>query len=198
MLLQDIILEAPATADPLEDFLGDLDTNQGELRKLLMLKPKHVMSVNDNFVMYSAKMGDRQIFFGVVIDEMRIVYYMVFETEKSKLIGKFVYQSYVWVDKTYSAARGLPRLMFFNHLLLKYKTVVTDSIQTWDGRKFWMSRIKDALEKNIKVYYVNFETNHIEEIHKYEDVARLNALHKIWANYAFDKRMVISLNPLIK
>lgn len=198
MLLRDIILEAPANADPLEDFLGDLDTNKKQLQKLLTMKPKHVLSVNDNLVVFSAKNGPTNVFFAVAMDEMRIVYYMTYDTEKSKLIGKFVCQSYVWVNKTYSAARVLPRLMFFNHLLLKHKTVVTDSIQTWDGKRFWLARIKDALAKNIKVYYVNFQNDHIEQIQTYEDVVRLNAMYRIWDNYAFDKRMVISLNPLIK
>jgi hypothetical protein len=199
MLLRDILLETPALSAPMDDdfYLSNEEDNSRRLKELLELDVALVSKINNDVSVFHAVERKHEVFFAVDKSTSKIVYYMMFETESEPLIGQFVFQSFVWLDKTCSAAIGLPKRILFG-LVKQYGTVLTDSIQTWDGRDFWLRRIKDALAKGLHVYYIDFQYNRLEQLHSYEDVMRVDKQYKIWDTYGFDKRLAISAKLLIK
>lgn len=94
----------------------------------------------------------------------KLTYSMEFKTKSNPVLGTFVWQASVWHSKIDPVTTGLPERVFFEYLLPTYETVLTDSRQSWDGKRFWMSMIPKAFEKGLNVYYFDFGTNQLTNI----------------------------------
>lgn len=126
----------------------------------------------------------------------KITYSMEFKTASNPLLGTFVWQASVWHSKIDPVTTGLPEKVFFEYLIPTYETVLTDSRQSWDGKRFWMSVIPKAFEKGLNVYYFDFSTNQLTKI---IDFTHWKSFYnqvgsKIWttAKIGEMKRMVIT------
>lgn len=128
----------------------------------------------------------------------RVTYYMKYEVKNNGRLGQFVWQSLVWSFPAASYISGIPQKMFFEFLLPKFGTIVTDSQQTWDGKRFWRLRIAEALEKKLNVYFYDFSNHEIEKIEDYDHFAECDLKRGIWgpSNIHQMKRMVISNKEL--
>jgi hypothetical protein len=200
MLLNDIILETPALIPDIDDtYLSDIHQNQARLHQLARYPMDHVYTINENFaVMLVYEPNGEEVYIGVDHKELKIVYYMMYEVNHDPLVGRYVSQAMVWLDKSYAPARGLPKKIFFDQLVKKYDTILTDSIQTWNGRAFWMRRLQEAFQKGFNVYYVNLDNDSIEKLEEFADIPRFDAKYHIWDAHSFHKRLAISKKKLMK
>jgi hypothetical protein len=197
MKINNLILEAPALTDEVTSYLDDPIKNQRRLEKLSTAHKEHLFDVNKNTHVFKIHTDNEEIYVAIDSIDMKIVYYMSYEFDKHRLLGLFVNQSFVWVDKTYPNAKGLPKKIFFDYLLKEHNIVITDSIQTWDGRDFWLRRLLDAFQKHLYVYYIDLESDHIEPVHQYMAIHKLDTKYHIWAKQAFSKRLLISTTKLL-
>lgn len=118
----------------------------------------------------------------VVIDERarppRVIYYVKYEVQNLGYIGrKAAVQVLVWRSRGFKETRGLPSRIFFDHILPKTGTIVTDYLQTDEGEGFWLDRVGDALSESKFVYYVNFlpqrvikQITSVDELREIRDV----------------------------
>ena len=83
---------------------------------------------------------------------------------------KVVTQIAVWRNYNYAESRSFPAYIFFKMLLPKYGVVMSDSQQTNDGRKFWQSRMLDALHKGLSLYSFDQNTRELKRMHSVDDV----------------------------
>jgi hypothetical protein len=133
-------------------------------------------------------------------EEPYLIYMMQF-----KLIQLFgrqcVQQTKMWRDNTeHLLTGGLATKIFFNHLLYKYQTAISDDMQTPDGSKFWVNRIANALTmKEFYVYYVHvkepFETVEIKDAN---DLKNILTSKQPWGHTIdhAQRRFVITSKPL--
>lgn len=99
-----------------------------------------------------------------------------------------------------SAVAGFPQL-FFKHILMNNNIVVSDSEQTSDGQRFWLTML-DWAYYNRYYLYVADGTEGIDWP-KYP-IRGMNELEEKWLNYAWGhdkdththRRLIISLNEI--
>jgi hypothetical protein len=95
----------------------------------------------------------------------KITYYMEFKKSYSNIIGNHVQQVFLWSLDNNDYELNLPTTIFWEYLLPKYGSILTDSKQSWDGRRFWKRQINRALHTSgVYVYYVDFGTREVYEI----------------------------------
>jgi hypothetical protein len=118
-------------------------------------------------------------------DESKIRYYLKYNISHNKFLNKkAISQVKVWSDIGSSQIRNLPTSIFFNHLLPKTGTIITDSHQTDDGHRFWSRRIGDAFELGHKVTYVNMLAPNKEKV-KINNIAHYDKFSRnkeIWGH----------------
>ena len=120
---------------------------------------------------------------------------MEFKVNEQPTLGQFVWQTSVWRGNS-ALISHLPTEMFFEYLVKTYHTVLTDSKQSWDGKRFWLDRIDNAFDRGINVYFFDFSTSNLTKIETKTDWLQFYKINqnKIWgkANLHQMKRMVIS------
>jgi hypothetical protein len=128
-----------------------------------------------------------------------IYYFMNYKRDSNRVLGRFVYQKFLWMDKAAKSVVGhLPNQYFFS-LIDDYYTIATDSEQTTDGQRFWERRLRDAFEQNLNVYYYDDSSDYIEQLSNASDIELFNKKYNIYSNYesSLDKAFVISSKQLI-
>ena len=128
----------------------------------------------------------------------RVTYYMKFEVGNNGKLGSFVWQSLVWSDEGSPYLSGIPQKIFFEKLVPKFGTIITDSQQTWHGKRFWKLRIKEALDKNLNVYFYNFQDHQIIKLDDFEAFREVEKDNDVWGDFNAHKmkRIVISNKDL--
>lgn len=139
----------------------------------------------------------------IVIDERtnppKIIYYVKYEVQNLGYLGrKAASQVLVWRSVGFKETRGLPSRIFFDYILPKTGTIVTDYLQTNEGERFWGDRVGDALSEGNFVYYVNFlpprviqQIKHIDELRSIRDI--------VWGEHQkYRQRRIIITNQQLK
>lgn len=100
----------------------------------------------------------------------------------------------VWVDDTDKRTDNLPAWVFFTHLLHK-GAIITDYMQSDAGRRFWLKRLHRALEKNLHVYYTDFNKQVWSKVVNVGDTIEK---HNPWGDGEVhrQRRFIISLKDL--
>ena len=111
--------------------------------------------------------------------------------------SKVVTQIAVWRNYDVYDTRQFPAYIFFKMLVPKYGTVMSDSQQTKDGRRFWQSRMGDALHKGLYVYTFDQMTRELKRLHASDDIDA--AAPYLWAidSKFRTRRILISETALI-
>jgi hypothetical protein len=158
--------------DPEE--LIDADKNRENYLELYKEQRKKLafnLSANSNMYEW------RDNFFVLDIEEELITYDMTYKLGSCIELGDFVWQSGVWINPVYNYIEGVAAKMFFEILLKRHHTILTDSIQTFDGKRFWERCIGKAFNKGLNVYYFDFLTKELEKIdnlHEWEMFKKKN------------------------
>lgn len=202
MLLSDIkpINESPQTIidigddHPLNDKFGNIKLArelQGNSKKVLFKE----LSPNINFYILPKKY--------FVLDETnynvpRVIYFVWYKLQNLGYVAKkAACQILVWKSFKYTILEGFAKHIFFDYILPKTGTIVTDYQQTSKGRGFWESRIGNALQLGKYVYYVNFQPDRI--IKQITDARELEDLTDIaYGNHQKYKqrRLIITNQPI--
>jgi hypothetical protein len=119
--------------------------------------------------------GDAQngFFFLWEPNDRLVEYFIRYETKKTKLHGLSVTQTALWRSLTSRDNRGLTRHVIFDMLLPQYKSLLSDQIQTADGKRFWIDLMSESLGKDLNVYLIDFLS---QKIHRITQPAELRLL----------------------
>lgn len=140
--------------------LTDPDENSQAYEKIINSKKTHqIEKHNDSQYLYGY--GDKIVLLNV--KDKRIDYYVKLETGKFKLTGKYVTQVEVWRTKERSVF-GIVQKVFFDHILKSHDTVLSDSLQTNEGRGLWSNLVGYAFQRNLNVYVVDLNTGILQKI----------------------------------
>lgn len=110
-------------------------------------------------------------------DKKRVDYFVQYEKQRFKGILTIT-QIAIWLQyssKYVNMPNGerVSTYLFFNHLLPMAEAVMTDSLQTPDGRRFWVNRTADAIKQGLYVYTVWRDKNEIIQIKTMDDLSMM-------------------------
>lgn len=203
MKLKDLF-ESPMTIpdldDPSELDLLDKPKNQLLYKDFISKKyqyKKKLFDLTETASVYQFK----SMFFCLDSDLEKVTYFMSYGVNNHKKLGQFVWQSLVWTDPEVHQEYlvGVASKIFFNFLLPKFHVILTDSQQTWKGRRFWENSIGAALKKKLNVYFFDFANSNLIELHDFNDLYDYQKKYDIWGltkSYEM-RRMVISDKKLL-
>lgn len=176
--------------------LVNIQKNKSLFKTISTSNKKEIFRVDENAVVYRYKNSL------VCLDykDECITYRMKFEINKNSKLGQFVWQSSLWRDINFINTKPLPKKMFFGYLLKEFPVVLTDSVQSFDGARFWVSRILDAFELNLHVYFYDFLNNNLIQINTVKEWDTFSRTNKtdIWGKTELHKlkRMIITSKTL--
>lgn len=145
---------------------------------------------------YLLKSGDDQNGYYIFIKDDIIHYFVRFKAVKyPKLLkGRLIRQVLVQRIDFSSYSSGIPRKVFFEHLLPTYGVIVSDTEQTLDGRKFWTNAVIEAInDPKYSVFMFNsdniqktfIELNTEEQFHE--------SVENIWGDSNFFKKVLLAI-----
>jgi hypothetical protein len=114
---------------------------------------------NDSQYLY--QYGDKIVLLDIV--DKKVDYYVKIYQGKFKITGKYATQVEVWRTKE-RAVYGVVKKVFFDYILKSHNTVLSDSLQTNEGRGLWVNLVSYAFEKNLNVYVVDLNTGTLTKI----------------------------------
>jgi hypothetical protein len=192
------ILEMSMLIEPMDDHA--LNTPEGNLMafKLYISHDNDIEPLTDNINIYRGYGRKRDWIFAADPDKQEIYYLMQYVEGRDKQLKHYCMQKWLWVNPHMRSVVGQLPTKYFFKLLDEFGTIVTDSEQTPDGKKFWIRRIKESFAKGFNVYYYNFNDGQLLKLSGADDVDVFDQKHQIYTQqeHSLDKAFVISKNNL--
>jgi len=143
--------------------LGNEITNRKLAKSLLKKNPQEIFDLGDGVKVYRVGTNKGYIFMYNPKEDL-IGYYVQLEEQKRSLLGKKVTQTAVWRSMEDEKADGLTYKVVFDYLLKKYPAIMSDKIQTQDGKNFWIRLMFRALNRGNKIVLADLNLRSVEEI----------------------------------
>jgi hypothetical protein len=147
----------------LPDWAKDDASNKAYLAQMQASNPREYTSFGKH-TLYVVKLtnGNFQYYVTDLTDDPLIQYSVLVEEIRTRGLKAFSTLSQVslWRNIDYL---GLPQFaphVFWSVLFPKYKNILSDSVQSKDGKRFWLSRMSEALENGYYVYALQMDNKH--------------------------------------
>ena len=179
-----------------EENLDSFSVNKSKYSELAKLhNKKEISRLSDDVIIYqSGRMN-----FCLDTSRKEVTYYMQYEVSTNKVFGSFLWQSLVWRSKKVQYNKAMPHKIFFNTLLPKFKVIVTDGMQTVEGKRFWEFQIAFAIENDINVYFFDDKSKELIKVNTLIEFDKVSRDHDVWGETPIHKSklMVITTKELI-
>ena len=174
------IFESPKYTFPQEFNLDDESVNIKTGKELMNDSRKEAIKAIGDYTLYAFPRAYALIH----NDSKYVAYLMKYEVNFHKFLQRqCASQVLVWRAPVRREAIDLARYIFWSHLLPSYKTIITDSVQTPDGERFWGNRLTEAFANGIYVYYVSFIPNReVIQIHNENEFLKIRTDKDIWGD----------------
>lgn len=141
------------------DLTDAIENTQAYEKIINSSKTRQIEKHNDSQYLYVY--GDKIVLLNVV--RKTVDYYVKIETGKFKLTGKYATQVEVWRTKDRSVY-GVVQKVFFDHILKSHNTILSDSLQTNEGRGLWSNLVGYAFDRGLNVYIADLNTGTLHNI----------------------------------
>jgi hypothetical protein len=181
------LLEHPAWISGSTDFgLGD-DENNHKLTQIALDRLANgggnVIKETGEYVLFEVPYGTDGKIYLINKTKERIHYYVQFETVRWKVTGEAVTQVAVWRSAFVGAYfQNLTKTMFFDYLLPRKGTIISDEQQTGDGHRFWMTVMSMAAQRGLNVAFVDFRGNKVEQFEPGTDLESWITSKNAWGS----------------
>ena len=184
------LLGSPQLLTP-SNFGYDVETiNSNEAQKFLSNKKCKQVGTLMGLPLY--KCGNRYALIEITNGVPHLRYYVQYENKWVTLLKhNAIQQVMVWRGKGYS---NVATSIFFDYLLPETGCIITDAFQTPDGEKFWWDRVKQALEKNLFVYYLDIMPPNlvIKRLHTFNEFRNISQVAWGDSQRNQEKRIIIT------
>jgi hypothetical protein len=137
------LFEMPRLHTKPEDFgLGDRAINFSEYQRLADSESQTISESPKHLLAFTKADGKFEVFM-LNYQQKALVYYMEFEVHTVPQIGVCATQVAVW-RRAGAGVSNVTSSIFKGFLLGKFAGVVSDRVQTHDGRRFWVDRMAEA------------------------------------------------------
>jgi len=117
--------------------------------------------------------------------DQRVEYYVQYEYGSFRNI-KTITQIAIWAQHSFPLPNidGLSAIkwVFFNYLMPRADAISADTLQTEDGKNFWLRRLRDAWDKGFFTYLVLRDKDTIVEIKTTKDLNQLMPF--VWGHHS--------------
>lgn len=142
----------PYLLDPIEFGLGKIETNKARLKKFRDEYKARKLGQYKGLPLVEYIVSDKESFIVAISEEELIVYLVHLKAERLVILPSLsVTQVEVWRYDSELRVKGLASHVFFKILLKRYDYVVSDSSQTYLGKRFWVQMLSEANAKHYKV-----------------------------------------------
>src|ERR1700737_1250754 len=108
-------------------------------------------------------------------------YYIKYSVKRTKLHGMSVTQTALWRNLLVPSSENITRHVFYDILLKEYPAIMSDQIQTDDGKRFWLDQLTKSLTRGYSVCLVDFNTRELQPIDTHADLRNLISTKSPWA-----------------
>lgn len=114
--------------------------------------------------------GDKDLAYNYVFSidnqSQEMGYFIEYVTYKvgNNLGTEAVTQVGLWRNKRLISSNNLGTFIFFNYLLPHFNTIMSDTLQTESGMRFWHSRMEEAITKGLYCYGYDRMSNELTAI----------------------------------
>lgn len=144
------LFEMPYLTTTEEDFfLPNQDYNRKQAHRLLATS-YHVLEKNDLIVLGDYQNGDQGEIFLYRHDLDLITYFVRYEIKQVEPFGRCVTQVALWRSAD-PGIEGVAKMVFETYLLQHFDAIISDSMQTRDGQRFWVGRMGVAAREGKSV-----------------------------------------------
>jgi hypothetical protein len=177
-----ILHETPMRIDSFGDLaLDNYESNRVRYDLFVKFQTKKLLTTINDIEIYTLTIGGEDLIVGLNHSIKQVAYYCNYEVKVEPNIGRSCTQIMLWSDKK-PKTKEIPRTIFFQHLLKKFKTMQSDTMQTSDGEKFWNSNVKIAFDVGLNVYYYNNARHKLIQIPSYKNFDIMHSADLLWGN----------------
>jgi hypothetical protein len=198
-----LIVATPQNVDATEFAFDDIKVNHLRFIEYSKRPRKLIHSFTESLGLY--RLAKHVILFD--FDKQRILYFVRFDIKK--IFGhSFVVQEILWRDSQLTKSKfklngdSVSVYVFFNCLLTLAEGVgiATDSMQTPNGKRFWLDRIAQAFEHNLHVYLIDQNTKVKVEVTDDDDFKNKIVNMKTWTDsqVGTGRRVIIAKDRIWK
>ena len=155
-----IINESPQTVQA-TNFIFDEPAKNRAFAADMLKKSVEVIEDTPDYILF--RTGNERNGWLVLVNKQtqRTDFAMRFAAGRRKFLPSFVSSNVGWNDRASPHTKGLPSRMFFDFLVKRYGTVLSDRKQTADGRGFWRRQMSDAVARGLRVGLANMNMQNI-------------------------------------
>jgi hypothetical protein len=197
-----LVLASPLEIDDTDFNYEDAEFNQAEYAKYRNKSPQLIHKFSQTIGLFKVK----DHFFVFNDDQHRILFCVKYAVIPF-LSYNFVVQKKIWRDSALSVdafkidGMSVASYVFFNQLLPMADGIgiITDSMQTPSGKRFWFDRIAQAFSKNLHVYLMDRNKKIKIKLHDDADFKAKIKQEDTWTsddNKSLNRRVVISKKEL--
>jgi len=148
----------PSICDATDFGLSDKSNNTKKRESLLKSKTKDIPELNPNSEVYSCFLARPEGNTNIALINNKsnmLVFYADLKEHRSPIISnKSVTQTSIWRNYTDLGTKGFATKLF-EYLLQHFGTIISDDIQTHDGKRFWEEKLAEAEVRGAPVGLVN-------------------------------------------
>ena len=161
MRYSDLVSESPQRVPPTNFIFDKGDKNRAFAAKMLKKEVGNPLEDTPEYRLFQT--GNARNGWLVMVNKQdgRTDFAMRFTAGSRSWLPSFVSANVGWVDRAKTHTAGLVSRMFFDHLLKKFGTVVSDRKQTPSGEGFWRRQMSEAVTRGYRVGLSNMNTQAI-------------------------------------
>jgi hypothetical protein len=155
--------ESPQIVSP-TDFTLEDDSKNKKLADSLLKKKVDTLEDNKDYITFVTGNGIKGYVVLIDKDSGLIDYLSKYQRSTFKALhtNNFITQVVVWRRKGSINVQGITSKIFFDYYLNKYKAIMSDQLQTLDGKQFWMDQMAKAVQKGHKVGLADMNLKNID------------------------------------
>lgn len=144
------LFEATQEIQPTDFRLSDPAVNRAFIAKQLPQQAEIIEQTPDYKIIRTGD-GNQGWIFLHNLHQDTADYVIQYKTRNWPWLNRTVTQCVLWRNPASPYVGDITKRMFFDYLLLRYGTIMSDRLQTMQGRDFWMARMRDAVKLKYKV-----------------------------------------------
>ena len=120
-------------------------------RDTILGKPNQILYKNMYGCLHHRESSEEGGEFAMIFNQTNLItYYMKYKIKNIPIFGRCATQVKLWNSMSLSTI-GLPQKVFFEIMLKNFDAMISDRQHTEDGRRFWIRRLTESVDRGLGV-----------------------------------------------
>ncbi len=175
------IYAMPSICDTTDFGLSNESLNKAQAVKWLARSPTTLGTIGSS-CLYRVGDNNNGFIFLYNTKSQLVTYFVRYKTRLTKIEGHTVTQTALWRALGAFDTADITRNTIFKYFLVHYPAIMSDRIQTEDGRRFWTDLMGKALSQGFQVCLVDLNSKTIHSIDSEDELrAWVSDEKSMWA-----------------